>query len=296
MEYFRVNRPLFYTLGIIFFLLLFYCLFLAAPKAFPAGTIVKIEEGESLRSVSLNFKNENIIRSRILFEAFVILFGGDKNVKEASYYFESKLPVFEVARRISKGEHHLAPIVVTIPEGFTNTEMADTFKRELPNFNETKFLISTKDLEGYLFPDTYFFMNTDTEVEVLKSLQSNYEKKVAPLRGYISLLKKTEQQIITMASIIEGEAKGDTDRPIISGILWKRLNMGMALQVDVAPETYERKGLPNNPVDNPGLSSILAAIHPEKSAYLYYLHDKNGVIHYARTFIEHKANIQKYLQ
>jgi UPF0755 protein len=99
-----------------------------------------------------------------------------------------------------------------------------------------------------------------------------------------------------MASLVEEEAKGDEDREYISGILWKRLSINMPLQVDAAPSTYEKRGLPENPITNPGLEAIQAAIHPKNSPYLYYLHDKEGNIHYARNFEEHKANKLKYLK
>ena len=99
-----------------------------------------------------------------------------------------------------------------------------------------------------------------------------------------------------MASIIERESKGDVDRRVISGILWKRIKIGMPLQVDAAPDTYKTKGLPKSPIGNPGILAIQAAIHPTRSPYLYYLHDKNGNIYYAKTFLEHKQNIARYLK
>ncbi|KKP87288.1 MAG: hypothetical protein UR90_C0010G0002 [Parcubacteria group bacterium GW2011_GWC1_35_8] len=296
INFFRANKAFFQTIGAIFFVVLFYFFFFNAPADFPVGTIVKIEGGLSLRSTSLKLKEAHIIRSRLAFEAFVILFGREKHVIEADYYFENKLPVFEIARRISSGEHHIAPIAVTIPEGFNVTQIADAFASKLVNFNKNKFLLEAKSLEGYLFPDTYFFLATDSEKEVIKSMSDNFEKKIAPIRHFIVSTHKTEKQIIIMASIIEGEAKGDTDRKVISGILWKRISINMPLQVDVAPETYKTKGLPKSPIGNPGLESIKASIDPKSSPYLYYLHDKDGNIHYAKTFAEHLRNISKYLK
>jgi UPF0755 protein len=250
--------------------------------------------------VSLELQKEHLIRSRRAFEAFVILFGRQKRVIAADYYFENKLPVYEIARRIVKGEHHIAPVTVTIPEGFDVSQVAETFTLQLPNFNKDNFLLKVKGLEGYLFPDTYFFLRTDDETDVIKSMSENFEKKIAPLRPDIGVHGKTEEQVITMASLLEKEAKGEVDREIISGILWRRVAGGMPLQVDAAPETYKTKGLPKNPICNPGLASIKAAIyipgaHP-LLPYLYYLHDKNGIAHYAKTFAEHQANIKKYLK
>ena len=99
-----------------------------------------------------------------------------------------------------------------------------------------------------------------------------------------------------MASLIEREAKGDTDRGFISGILWKRISIGMPLQVDVAVETYKTKGLPKSPISNPGIESIKAAIHSENSPYFFFIYDRNDNIHYAESFSEHQVNIRKYLK
>ncbi len=293
---FNVKKIIFYAIGLLLFFYFFFLLFLSAPYNFPVGTIFKIEQGSTLRSVSLQLKKEHIIRSRLIFEVFMILFGREKGVVSADYFFESKLPVFEVAKRIGKGERHVAPIVVTIPEGFDINQISDAFVSKLTGFSKNKFLTSAKGLEGYLFPDTYFFLTTDTEREVIKSMNANFEKKISPLRPAISSSKKTEKEIIIMASLIEGEAKGEADRGVISGILWKRIDIGMPLQVDVSPDTYKIKGLPKNPINNPGLEAIKAAIYPKNSPYLYYLHDKNGNIHYAKNFSEHLRNVQKYLK
>lgn len=295
-NFFAANKFFFYVLGIIALFLFSYFLFLSAPSNFPTGTVFRVEEGMSLRGLSLKLKAEHIIRSRVAFEGFVVIYGAELHVLRADYYFENKLPVYEVARRISKGEHHMAPISVTIPEGFDAVQIGEVSASKLVNFNKSKFLLEAKILEGKLFPDTYFFLNTDTEEDVIKLMSENFEKKISPLRPAIIASKKAEREIIIMASIIEREAKGDADRVFISGILWKRLSMGMPLQVDAAPETYRTKGLPKNPIGNPGLEALQAAISPQSSPYLYYLHDKNGNIHYARTFGEHINNKFKYLQ
>ena len=105
-----------------------------------------------------------------------------------------------------------------------------------------------------------------------------------------------------MASILEKEAFGDIDRDVISGILWKRLQKGMPLQVDASNmfdnpfDTYKNKGLPPAPINNPGVKAIEAALSPKDSPYLYYLHDKTGKVHYAISFAEHKKNIAAYLR
>lgn len=269
---------------------------ISAPRNFPKGVIFSIEQGSSLRIVSLNLKNQNIIQSRLLFEAFVYVYGGDKHIISADYLFEDKISVFEVARRISRGERHLAPVKITIPEGLTKYEIMDIFSAKLPNFARDRFSKSQDVKEGYLFPDTYFFFTNADDIDVVKSLNENFKTKVSIFDKDIKDSGKSKEDIIKMASIIERESKGNGDSDTISGILWKRLSINMPLQADAAPETYKAKGLPKNPIANPGLSSIKAAIYPKTTPYLYYLHDKNGNTHYAKSFAEHRVNILKYLK
>lgn len=187
-------------------------------------------------------------------------------------------------------------IPVTIPEGYTEAQTAEAFAVKLPLFSKENFLVLVAGREGYLFPDTYYFYKTDDEADAVRLMTENYEKKLVPLREEIISAGKSEEEIITMASLIEAEAKGDGDRRIIAGILWKRLARGTRLEVDAADETYEKKGLPESPIGNPGLLAIEAAISPQASPYFYYLHDKKGEIHYARTFAEHRENVLKYLK
>jgi UPF0755 protein len=292
----NIKKIIFYAIGLIVFLLLFYFFLLSAPSNFPVPSVARIEPGMSLRNMSDLLKKEHLIRSRTVFEFSVIILGGEKHIISADYLFEKKLSVWQMAERITGGEHRMAPVSVTIPEGFDINQIGETFALKLANFNKTEFLLKGKNLEGYLFPDTYYFSNNATETDVIKSMNNNFEKKIIPLLPEITSLGKNEQEVIIMASIIEREAEGDTDRGIISGILWKRINIGMPLEVDSAPVTYKTKGLPSSPIGNPGIKAIEAAINPQSSPYLYYLHDKNGNIHYAETFAEHQTNIKKYLK
>jgi UPF0755 protein len=294
MDY-TCQKSFYYVVIIFLVVVLGYALFFTAPDNFPKGIIINVSEGENLRNLSFDLKEKNLIRSRVAFEAFVILYGNDKHLSIGDYLFESKIPVFEVARRIIMRDRHLAPIRVTIPEGYDLSQITETFALKLKNFNQARFLSEASGSEGYLFPDTYFFPTTASERDVFSYLSQNFKKKIAPLLPEIASSGKTEKEIITMASIIEWEASGSGDRNIISGILWNRIKKGMPLQVDAVPETYQKRGLPENPICNPGTDAIEAALYPTLSPYLYYLHDKAGVIHYARTFEEHKQNKLKYL-
>lgn len=283
-------------LGIIFLFFVFYTLYLQPPSAFEVDKIKTISSGENLRSLSYDLKKENYIKSRLAFEFFVIMYGGERHLIPGEYLFKDKLPVYEVARRISLGKHGFEAIKVTIPEGWTREEIAEYLENKLPNFKAVNFLDLTVGKEGYLFPDTYFFFPTVREEDVVKTMQDNFDKKISILRTKIKVAGKNERDIITMASILEREAKGDVDREYIAGILWKRISIGMPLQVDAAPITYKERGLPDHPIGNPGLEAINASLFPKSTSYLYYLHAPDGSIHYAKNFAEHLQNKVKYLK
>ena len=174
-------------------------------------------------------------------------------------------------------------------------------------------------LEGYMFPDTYRVAKDAKPEDVVQKMLENFNRKLTPeMRADIALQGKTIFDVITMASIIEREASDTEDRKIISGILWKRVEAGMALQadatltyitgngtfalsaddlaVDSPYNTYKYPGLPVGPISNPGLDAILAAIYPKASPFWFYLHDKAGNPHYSKTFEEHKINKEKYLR
>ena len=276
-------------------LISFYRFLISPPKSFPAGSIISVESGASLVSISENLKEKEIIRSKGVLQFFAILFGGDRHVVAGDYFFDRPISVWKVAYRIVLGKHHLKVIKITIPEGFGVKDIAGLLAIQFPKIDKAEFLNKAGKLEGYLFPDTYFFYPTMTIDEIISLLSQNFDQKTASLKNDIEKSGHTLGDIITMASLIEKEAGGPGDKTAISGILWKRFEAKIALQVDVAPDTYKYRELPPAPIANPGLDSIKAALYPKETPYLFYLHDKGGEIHYAKTFEEHKLNKLKYL-
>lgn len=279
-------------LYVIFFLILVSYFLFSSPSKFKDNTI-HISYGESLEKVSIELKDKEIIRSSFILKVFVHLFKSNGGIVDGDYLIKKNSPVYLVSWQIARGKHNIEPIKVTLREGLTNEEMADIFAQKLAGFRKDLFLLAVSGKQGYLFPDTYFFFPLTTTDEIVNKLQSNFNNKIKSLQ-----LKDNANlnDIITMASILEGEAGNESDAPIISGILWKRIVLGMPLQVDAVLSTYKEKGLPAGPINNPGLLFIKASMNPVSSSYLYYLHDKDGVVHYAKTFAEHKININKYLK
>jgi UPF0755 protein len=272
---------------------------LHAPVAFPVGMTFEVKEGESMRSISSRLKEENIITSAILFRGWVSILGKDKKLGLGNYNFTNKLPLGAVVAKFIRGPDQ--PLLsVTIPEGFATSDIATSFGKVLPAFSRSAFLdLVRKDaLDGYLFPSTYYPLPSFTETEVAALMKSTFDKEYAVHfegkdfpKGILST-----REALSLAAIIEGEAKTPEDMKIVAGILERRLVNGMRLQVDVAPSTYSSAGLPKVPISNPGIQAIEAVFEPTSSSYLYYLTGKDGKMYYSKTFEEHKRNIQKYLR
>lgn len=173
-------------------------------------------------------------------------------------------------------------------------------------------------LEGYLFPDTYRVFKDDKAEALVRRLLVNFEKKVVDgLGSDIEASGHTLFDVLTMASIVEREVRGEEDRAMVADIFWRRIDAGMALQADSTVNyatgrsdpsvsladtdtdsrynTYKYPDLPLGPICDPGLSAIKATLHPQANAYWFFLTDDKGKVHYAKTLEEHNRNKAKYL-
>ena len=258
--------------------------------------IIHVSSNDSLDKISNTLKVNNVIKFPFILKTCVYLLSGDKNIHSGDYLFIKNESVFSVAMQIAKGKHNVSPVKITFKEGSTNEDIAKLLGSKISSFRRDLFLSDKRSKQGYLFPDTYFFFPLSTTDEILGEITADFNKRISSIRGEIKNSGRNLEETITMASILEKEAAGKDDIYIISGILYKRIRMGMPLQVDAAPKTYKDGGLPDSPISNPGMLSIDAAIHPKESPYLFYLHDKDGIVHYAEDFSEHRSNIARYLK
>lgn len=308
-----VHQKIFLVLGFLFLLVvLAFGVFFTAPANFPKDTIIEIEKGSSLMKTSEMLHEQGVVKFPRILDAFVIILGGDKSIVAGDYSFERPLTVLEVAHRIINGIHGIDSVRVTIPEGATREEIAELFDVKLLNFSQDDFLFLTKGLEGYLFPDTYIFFITTETSDVVDRMLANFDTKVAPLLGDISKSGKSMSDIVTMASIIQKEAYNIySEQQTISGILWKRIDKKMRLQVDATLKyitgkpsskltlddlamehdynTYKNYGLPPGPIGSPSIKAMRAALYPISSPYYFYLHSNSGQVYYA---IDHAGHVQ----
>jgi UPF0755 protein len=279
---------------IIMSLLVSVFVYLLSPTV-KKSVVVNIGRGESLKEISESLEKAGVVRSAPLLQTIVLLFQSGRGISIGDYEFNGEF-IWRVAYRLANGIKNTSQVRVTIPEGFTNEDIATLLSDKIKDFDKELFLSEVKDRQGFLFPDTYFFYPHTKQSEIIDTLDSNFNKKMKTIEKDISESGKSLEDIIIMASILQGEAKGEGDIYIISGVLWKRMRIGMPLQVDVYRGTYEKRGLPSAPISNPGMMAIKAAIYPQESKYLYYIHDKKGDTYFAASFDDHKKNIRKYLR
>lgn len=297
---------------------------------------VSIPTGAGLSTIANDLEEKGVIRSSFAFKTHVWLNDQDHLLRAGPYVLQPSMDVARIVEILTGGE--TAEVSVTIPEGFTVEDIDRLMTKK--GFTETGAIVACSKTcafadvdflpasstgpggraEGYLYPDTYFVGGEGSDPEAfLGRLLATFRTKVVDgLSAEISASGKSLEDIVIMASLIEEEAANNDERPVISGILWKRLNEGITLGVDAsiryavnkrtAPLTQSdlstdspynirvRQGLPPGPITNAGLASIRAALEPETSPYYYYLHGFDGQIRYAATNDEHNANKARYLR
>ena len=302
------------ALGLI--VLVSYLFVIQPPDQFPVGDLVSIPEGTSLHDAAQILYDNGTIRSPLVFELLVSIEGSERSIHAGDYLFTQPLTIFGVAHAVAVGQYGLAPVRISVPEGATAKEMSVLFASRLQRFDAKQFLAAAQPDEGYLFPDTYYFLPNATESVVLQAMRQNFDTHVVSIEPKIASSTHSLHDIVIMASIVEREASNSADRHVIAGVLWNRIAKGMPLQVDSpfwyslgkgtfdltvqdlkndSPyNTYVNKGLPPTAISNPSLDSLDAAADPTPNDYLYFLADRSGVTHFCKTYSCQLANKAKY--
>ena len=295
--------------------------------------VVKITKGDNLRTVSVKLEESQVIYNKLVFIAIGRLMGYQDNLIPGEYKFGNGLTYLNVLNTITDPSI-IRTVTVTIPEGLNIRQMGRLLQRqvgidsarfvaEAKNDSLIKLLgIEAKDLEGFLFPDTYQFQfsSANREREIVSVLASAFRKKITPdMREEMKRKNLSLNGLITMASIVDGETRFVPEKKTIAGVYYNRIKKGMKLQADPTVQyilpggnknrllfsdlkiespynTYLHKGLPPGPINNPGISSILAALNPEQNKYLYFVAKGDGSHRFAEGYDEHKKNIQLYQQ
>lgn len=298
-------------------------------KAKCAEVDFSVAKGEGSISIAARLEKAGLIRHQLAFRIMLIIDGIAPRIQFGDFKLKPSLSAKEIALRLTSGT---ADLWITFPEGWRREEVARRILANFPGFDYQKFLSLTKDEEGYLFPDTYSVSKTADAAKLVSLFEANFNKHFLPeWETQLAKRKMTKKDAVILASIVEREARRPADRAIVAGILLNRLNEDWALQVDASVQyflgtancarvpltgncdywptvlkgdlklkspfnTYLNKGLPFAPICNPGSDSMKAVVYPTPSDYWFYISDKQGIMHYARTAAEHQANVEKYIE
>ena len=311
-------------------LLIFYVVLLLWPQGNPYDFVkVTIPKGASLNEVGITLKNNNIIHNKQSFQLAVKILGYEKDIPAGRFRIEKASTNYAIIDQLVNGKQLTKK--VTIREGWTISMIAKELDEKLgikTHFFEDathnknlldKWGIQAKSFEGYLFPNTYLFNENELPSDIINVMVQEYKRNLSDeMLVQMNQIKMSEQEVLTLASIIEGEAIYDKERAIISGVYHNRLKKGMRLQADptiqyiledgprrllnrdlkiVSPyNTYLNKGLPPGPINNPGIESIKAALFPTESDYLYFVARGDGYHTFSKTEKQHnkaKRDFQK---
>jgi UPF0755 protein len=301
-----------------------YYFFLAAPGSTEVQNDFIISQGASFPSIVAKLESEGRIKNARGFQLARRIY--PQAIVAGGYRLSGSMNAFAVARQLTQAPDM---IWMTFPEGLRKEEVAERIAKAVgwDAVNVQEFVDAARVLgaiaeEGVYFPDTYLMPHDGTGADIAKRMINRFNEKFAPLAPKFLAENIKYDTALRIASIVEREAAGEEDKRLIAGIIWNRLLQDMKLDIDATVQyargnvgagwwapissadkeidspfnTYKYRGLPPQPIDNPGLSSIRAVAEPEKTACIFYLHDADRVIHCARTYDEHKKNIQKYLR
>ncbi|RJQ35923.1 endolytic transglycosylase MltG [Candidatus Microgenomates bacterium] len=280
--------------------------------------IFVVQKGKGVREIANKLKQEELIKDPVVFFLLIKKLGLDGKIQAGDFRLSPSMSAQDIANALT---HGTVDEWITIPEGKRADEIADMLKAKIPTYEESWRDLLNKN-EGYLFPDTYLIPK-DTDINLILSImKNNFEKKIASIPN-IDKSNLSKKEIITVASLVEREAKLAKDRPLVASVILNRYDISMPLQIDATIQyalgfqksentwwkkaltitdlkidspynTYLHTGLPPTPIANPGFEVINSVVNPAQTDYLYYISDSTGQNHYAKTLNEHNANIKKY--
>ena len=294
-------------------------------------TVITVKKGENTSQIAEKLFQNKLILNQDSFKLYTKFNNLDKDLKIGRFSLNQSLNVTEITKILSSDQNRQE--IVTIPEGATTEEIdkilsnsklinSGEFNQAVKNFHnysKYSFLDEKKQqsliypLEGYLYPDTYFVSPNNFSADTMISLLLNtFNQKTSAI---LSASTRPISDIINVAAMVEEETNTNESRPIVAGIIWKRLDEKWALGIDATLlylksdrsldykdlkndseyNTRTRQGLPAGPIANPGLASIKAAANPANTDYYYYLTGKDGQMYYGKTNSEHASNKSKYL-
>jgi len=302
------------------------------PSPSPSGPRVQvtIPEGGSLAAITDSLQVHGVITHPRWFRLLARLRGIDRSLQAGRYEFASPSPTGRVLDALFRGRRVL--LRFTVPEGASLTQVYRLTENRLGHAADSlraaahdptllaDFGIPATTAEGYLWPDTYTLDSTETPRELMRLMLTAFAEAWDPAwNPVLDTVGLTRHQVVTLASIIEGEARVEEERPVIAAVYWNRLRLGMPLQADPTVQyaielatgerktrlyekdyafespynTYRTAGLPPGPINSPGRASLAAVLHPADVPWLYFVAQPDGSHAFSRTYAEHLRSIRR---
>ncbi len=304
-----------------------YLLNAPARSSVETPRLVLIRPQTGAYRIAAALKDAGVIRSRMVFLAVAVARGAHGRLLPGEYEFDPQLPLLEIVRRLEHGRGLVHQ--VTIPEGLAAQQIAQLLS-DRGLVDRDRFLRLLKDrgtleqhqlegdsLEGYLFPDTYRMVKGQSEQAIIQQMVRRFQEQFGPdVQTRALELEMSVREVLTLASLIEREARLPEERPLISAVFHNRLRRRMPLQSDPTVmyglsrfsgrltkahlqspspyNTYLNHGLPPGPIASPGRASIMAALYPASSQYLYFVSRNDGTHAFSRTLREHDRMVRRY--
>lgn len=295
-----------------------------------AEQFVEIPPGSGPAVMGRRLEEAGVVRSAEAFRLAVWIRGVGHRLQAGEYRFDAPMSVKEVVDKIARGDVHL--VTITFPEGLTIRQMGDIFEDrgfgaaiDFVDAAGNEQLIAdldpdARDLEGYLFPDTYSLPRRVAAAQLVERMVAGFRKALTPEvveRGKARGLSVRE--VVTLASLVEKETAKPEERELVAAVYSNRLRIGMGMQadptviyalellgeyrgnltrqnmrVDHPYNTYVYAGLPPGPIANPGRASLEAAVNPADVPYLYFVSRNDGSHIFSTTYEEHRRNVQEW--
>ena len=291
------------------------------PGQVEAQTFV-IPKGQALSVIGQRLAEVGLIKHPLIFRAVVTQQDLATKIQAGSFSLSPSMSTLELAQTLTQGTED---VWVTLLEGWRAEEMAEYLskKEELLDFDTQEFLEVASGYDGMLYPDTYLIPREMSAESIVLLLVNTFEARMtSKLSEELAATDRDFEDILVMASIVQREARDPEQMRHVAGILWNRIDIGMALQVDATLQyikgtssewwptplsadkqlvsqynTYQNPGLPPGPISNPGLDALRATASPLEVDDLFYIHDPvTGAMYYATTIEEHNQNVNKYLR
>jgi len=292
------------------------------------GHLIIIPKGASAQSVATLLKEESCLQNDVIFKLALTITMKNRRIIPGRYNFKGISSIGQLVDVITSQSSDR--VKITLIEGWTMEQFAEELKKKL-EIDSYKFLrlcrdnnfthsmgIDAPSLEGFLFPDTYIFLKTYTEEDIIQVMVNQFTYNLQELKKTLYPININMRELATIASIIQGEAMYEDEMSIISSVYHNRLKQDMLLQADptiqyIIPgkprrlynkdlevdnpyNTYKFKGLPPGPINNPGLAALKGALNPAETDYLYFVSNGEGRHIFTRTVAEHNQAKQKMKQ